>query len=309
MKISVVMATYNGGKYLREQLDTIRLQTQSVDELIICDDCSGDDTVGIAERYISEYGLQESWRVIANERNMGYADNFNKVTLMASGDYIFFADQDDLWLPDKVEKMVAVMEEHEDCVVLCTDYEPMYDGIDASHAPRKIMDKMPDNNLLEKITLSPRSVYIGALGCCMCVRRNFYHEISPYWFDGWAQDDRMWRLAQCAEGCYLLHSNLVRHRIHGNNTATYGKYHTVEKRVKLFTAMQNADQAMKKMLEDRGKWEESVMMEKHNRMMEHRIRLIRDRHFEGCIPLLGYLGYYQKVKSYLVEIGIAVKKK
>ena len=54
MKISVVMATYQGEKYLREQLDTIRLQTRRADEVILCDDCSGDATVEIAEQYIRE---------------------------------------------------------------------------------------------------------------------------------------------------------------------------------------------------------------------------------------------------------------
>lgn len=309
MKISVVMATYQGEKYLREQLDTIRLQTRRADEVILCDDCSGDATVEIAEQYIREYGLEAEWRILVNEKNLGYANNFHRAASLATGKYLFFADQDDLWKPEKIEKMVGVMEAHPDCMVLCTDYEPFYEEGKVSGAAKKALERMPDDGSLEKVELSERSVYIGALGCCMCVRGSFYRGIQDYWFDGWAQDDRMWRLSQCADGCYLWHSNLVRHRIHDGNTATYGKYHTVEKRVRLFTAMRDADAVMQKMLENTGKTEKSVIMEKHIRMMEHRIRVLKDKHFASCIPLLGYLRYYQNVKSYLVEICIALKSR
>ena len=110
MKISVVMATYQGEKYLREQLDTIRLQTRRADEVILCDDCSGDATVEIAEQYIREYGLEAEWRILVNEKNLGYANNFHRAASLATGEYLFFADQDDLWKPEKIEKMVGVME-------------------------------------------------------------------------------------------------------------------------------------------------------------------------------------------------------
>lgn len=309
MKISVVMATYNGERYLQEQLDTIRLQTRKVDELIICDDCSTDETVKLAKEYISKYGLQDTWRIVINEQNLGYANNFNKVTLLALGDAIFFSDQDDIWKPDKVQRMLEIMDAHSDCMVLCTDYDPFFDGENATSAPTKVLDRMPDNGVFEKVTLSPKSVYIGALGCCMCVRKDFYLAIQKYWFDGWAQDDRMWRLSQCADGCYILHSNLVRHRIHGNNTATYGKYHTIEKRVRLFNAMLNADRIMYKMLSDRhADGKEIALIKKHIRMMELRIDLLSNRHIMKIIPLLAYLKYYERIKSYLVEIYMVIRK-
>lgn len=308
MKISVVMATYNGEKYLKEQLDTIRLQTRMIDEVIICDDRSSDQTVELVKNYILQYGMQDSWQIVVNEKNLGYANNFNKVTLLASGDIIFFSDQDDLWELDKVQKMTEIMESHSDCMVLCTDYEPFYTGEKTPRAPQKVLDRMPNNSVLEKITLKPKSVYIGALGCCMCVRRDFYHAIKEYWFDDWAQDDRMWRLAQCADGCYILHCNLLKHRIHDNNTSTYGKYHTIEKRVQLFDAMLNADIVMEKMLSDnhadRGK---RTIMKRHIQMMKRRIDLLSSRRIIKSIPLLAFLKYYQEVKSYFVEIYLVLK--
>ena len=309
MKISVVMATYNGAEYLEEQLDTIRLQTREADELIACDDGSTDDTVEVFRRYTEKYGLQDKWHITVNERNLGYANNFNMVTLMATGDLIFFSDQDDLWNAEKIQTMTDIMEQTPSCMVLCTDYEPYYTGENAPAAPKKVLNKMPNNGVLEKISLSAKSVYIGALGCCMCVRREFYHSIREYWFDGWAQDDRMWRLAQCVDGCYILHSNLIKHRIHQNNTSTFAKYHTVERRVRLFQTMLDADCMMEKLLKDRcAASREIKQIQKHIKMMRMRIDLLNRKRLGNCIPLVSYLGLYQEPKSYLVEIYIMLKK-
>ena len=169
---------------------------------------------------------------------------------------------------------------------------------------------MPNNGVLEFIKLKRKSVYIGALGCCMCVRKEFYHDIKEYRFNGWAQDDRMWKMAQCVHGCLLLHSNLVKHRIHGNNTATYGKYHTVDRRVSLFTDMIKAEKQMQNYLEDnKAEKKEISIIKKHILMMEKRISLIKDRKFLKSISLIRYLPYYERTKSYLVEIYIAIKGK
>ena len=105
MKISVVMATYNGEKYITEQLDTIRNQTRKIDELVVCDDRSKDNTVSVVKAYIKEHNLEDAWAIHVNERNLGYANNFHRATLMATGDLIFFSDQDDLWREDKIEIM------------------------------------------------------------------------------------------------------------------------------------------------------------------------------------------------------------
>ena len=95
------MATYNGEKYLHEQLDSILNQTYSDFELIICDDCSKDSTVKILE----EYSLKDK-RVhyFVNEENLGFKKNFEKAVSLCSGEYVAFSDQDDIWLPEKLEE-------------------------------------------------------------------------------------------------------------------------------------------------------------------------------------------------------------
>ena len=302
MNISVVMATYNGAKYIREQLDSIRNQSVPADEVIICDDCSTDNTVEVIGNYIKSHRLDEKWKVYRNESNLGYANNFNKAAGLASGRFLMFSDQDDIWLKDKIKISLKIMEEYSDCQVLCTDYEPFMDGENAPRPPKDILKRMPNDKTLEKVLLDKKSVYIRALGCCMCVRKTFFRDIERYWFEGWAQDDRMWRLSQCVDGCYLLHSNLVRHRIHNNNTSTYGKYHTVEKRVQLFSNMQKANRQMLRMLTVEKKKREISIMKKHLKMMTLRIEMLTNKKLINIICLIPYMGYYERKKSFLVEM-------
>ena len=166
MSVSVVMATYNGADYIEEQLDTICNQTRPADELIVCDDGSTDNTVEIVREYISRHGLDEKWHVYVNPDNLGFANNFNHAASLATCDLILFSDQDDRWDPEKIAVMEKIMQEHEDCSVLCSDYLPWAPGDPKFKAPKNIRDKMPDNGILEKVKLGNRSLYIGAIGCC-----------------------------------------------------------------------------------------------------------------------------------------------
>ena len=84
-KISVVMCTYNGGKYLKEQLDSILEQSYPVDEIIIQDDCSTDDTVDILRGYEKKY---DNIHVYVNEKNLGFTENFWSVLGRAVNEYI-----------------------------------------------------------------------------------------------------------------------------------------------------------------------------------------------------------------------------
>lgn len=120
MKISLVMATYNGAKYLNEQLDSIKNQTLKLDEVIIVDDVSTDDTSYLVEKYISNHQL--NWMFIKNEKNLGYKGNFKKGLAHARGDVIFLCDQDDIWHLDKVERMVEVLNHHPEIKTLASSF-------------------------------------------------------------------------------------------------------------------------------------------------------------------------------------------
>lgn len=99
--ISIAMATYNGEKFLREQLDSIYAQSYKNIEVIVTDDSSSDDTVSILKEYHQKNGL----KYFINEENLGYLKNFEKAISLCSGDYIALSDQDDIWLPHKLETL------------------------------------------------------------------------------------------------------------------------------------------------------------------------------------------------------------
>ena len=102
-KVSIVMCTYNGEKYLKEQIDSILNQTYPLEELIIQDDCSTDSTVDIIREYQKKYPII---KLHVNEENKGLNENFFSAMSKANGDYIATADQDDIWELNKIEKQV-----------------------------------------------------------------------------------------------------------------------------------------------------------------------------------------------------------
>lgn len=104
--ISVVMCTYNGAAYLREQLDSILAQTLQPDEIIVQDDCSTDGTAEILAAYAERH---PQLRFFVNERQMGVNRNFFSAMARAAGDFIAISDQDDVWLPEKLERQAATI--------------------------------------------------------------------------------------------------------------------------------------------------------------------------------------------------------
>lgn len=112
MTATIVMATYNGRQFLREQLDSIVSQGRQADEVVIVDDCSSDGTPEYIDAYIDEHGLTDTWRIYRNEKNLGFVGNYLKGCSLAKGDVVFFSDQDDVWADSKISEMMAVFERH-----------------------------------------------------------------------------------------------------------------------------------------------------------------------------------------------------
>ncbi len=105
MKISVAMATYNGERFLEEQLASLAAQTRLPDELVVCDDQSSDRTVEIVAAFARRAPFPV--HLYRNERNLGFGDNFLRAASRCQGDWIAFCDQDDVWLPDKLRRVAA----------------------------------------------------------------------------------------------------------------------------------------------------------------------------------------------------------
>ena len=100
MRISVAMATHNGERYLRGQLESIERQSRRPDEVVISDDCSSDSTLAVAEAFARRAPFDVT--VIRNDETVGYGENFFRATEQCSGHLIAFSDQDDVWHVDKL---------------------------------------------------------------------------------------------------------------------------------------------------------------------------------------------------------------
>jgi glycosyltransferase involved in cell wall biosynthesis len=110
--ITILMASYNGERYIGEQIESILNQTETNWKLVIQDDCSSDATYQIACRYAAKY--PEKIAVFRRAENSGSAaNNFFSMLTYADGDYVMFCDDDDVWLPNKIEKSMEMMRKEE----------------------------------------------------------------------------------------------------------------------------------------------------------------------------------------------------
>lgn len=117
--ISVALCTYNGEKYIAEQLDSILNQHLKPDEIIICDDISTDNTLNILESYQKEF--PEIIKIYRNETQLGVVKNFEKAINLCSKEIIFLSDQDDIWLPQKTEVAVRIFNRFPHVEAICHD--------------------------------------------------------------------------------------------------------------------------------------------------------------------------------------------
>ena len=107
-KVDVLLATYNGEKYLKEQIDSILNQTYQNINLIISDDNSNDSTRKILEEYKK---IDNRIKIYLQDKNLGYIKNFEFLLTKVESNYYMLSDQDDVWLPEKIEKSMKTLKE------------------------------------------------------------------------------------------------------------------------------------------------------------------------------------------------------
>ncbi|MDT2670806.1 glycosyltransferase [Enterococcus dongliensis] len=215
LSVSVVMPTYNGEKNIVEQLESIRLQTYPIKELIMSDDGSSDDTVSIVKQYIIDNNLTH-WRIMENEHNLGWRVNFFNLLDMASGTLIFTSDQDDIWYKDKIEKMVTVFK-NTNVNVLVSDYDELIEPGGVSYPCSKRMIKNVDNN--KRIHFTKKNIYLNRPGWVYGIRSNFLSEINVYKENAIipVHDITMWSVAVLTDSLYYLNESTGKWRKHGKS--------------------------------------------------------------------------------------------
>ncbi len=202
MKCSVCMATYNGEKYIEQQVLSIIQQLGAEDELIISDDSSTDDTLRILEAF-----NDDRIKVFTNVRKKGPVGNFENALNHAQYDFIFLADQDDLWLPGKVKKHMELMQQYElvtsDAVVVKEDGTVLFDSFFKARNAGKGFFK----NLW-------KSSY---LGCCMSFRRSLLDRALPFPENLYMHDWWLALIAELEDNVCFCDSTFLRYVRHADN--------------------------------------------------------------------------------------------
>ena len=121
MKISVAMCTCNGAEFLPAQLESILAQSRPPDEIVICDDCSTDQTCGLIEQFKTRSPVPI--RLHKNEKNLGSVKNFEHAIAMCSGDAIALSDQDDVWRKDKLQLVADTFRKNPTAGLVFSDAE------------------------------------------------------------------------------------------------------------------------------------------------------------------------------------------
>ena len=116
---SVALCSYNGEKYIHQQIDSILSQTHKPSEIVVCDDGSTDRTPEILAEYQKQY--PEIFRIHFNEINLRSVKNFEKAISLCSKKIIFLSDQDDIWAENKAEKIVSFLDNHPEIDVVATN--------------------------------------------------------------------------------------------------------------------------------------------------------------------------------------------
>ena len=217
----VVITTYNGEKYIIQQLDSIRTQTCTPQEVLIFDDKSNDRTPYMVSKYINKYGLR-NWKLYKNEHNLGWKKNFMQGFGKSTSDLIFPCDQDDIWDSHKIEIMSKVMQRKE-INVLCCNIVPFSDDGSSAYIAKFNLAKYGNNEvecvLFDKMWMNPMRQ-----GCTMCFRSEILPYIDRIWFDKCAHDLALWAYAMSTDSLFIINREFVKFRRHvGNNTPSNKK--------------------------------------------------------------------------------------
>ena len=213
--LSVAMCTYNGAQYLQEQLDSIADQTRLPNELVVCDDSSTDTTLQVLERFQEMAPFPV--RIYRNETNLGSTKNFEKAISLCSGDIIALSDQDDVWMPYKLERLEKVLENcphagyvFSDALVVDEELRPlgytMWDRVSFTTRQRRCFKQEHQLEVLLK-----HNVVTGAT---MAFRASLRDLILPI-PDQWVHDAWIALLASAAgaRGIFIEES-LIKYRQH-----------------------------------------------------------------------------------------------
>ena len=214
-QIDILLATYNGEKYLKEQIDSILSQTYSNFRLIISDDCSQDKTRDILKEYEEK---DNRITVYLQENNLGYVKNFEFLLSKVENEVYMLSDQDDVWLPDKVEKTYKKMKQ-EDADLVFTDLEVVNENLETIYPSYNDYMLLTRKIKKYKDDLRMQYLYNCITGCTLLAKKRFLSATLPIPTDSkYVIHDSWIGLVVSLHGkVEYLDEKTIKYRQHGNN--------------------------------------------------------------------------------------------
>lgn len=222
--VSVLLVSYNGEPYIAEQLSSIRDQSRPVDEVVIADDGSSDQTLATVNDLISRSGLSH-WLVRRNPSNLGVAENVLAHLGDVHGDLVFLADQDDVWEPERVAVMCQVMRDHPEIVMLtCRTRQIDRAGEPSPVGWRSRVGRMRRGAGWRELTFDD---FVGTSQVpmhAMLLRRDLLEAVRqlpnvPTLSNSVGADWLIGIMATLRGRCVELPQTLIRRRVHGGNVS------------------------------------------------------------------------------------------
>lgn len=215
--VSVIVAAYNGEKYIEEMLESIWNQTYRPIQLIISDDCSTDQSMSIIYNWSRERTADDfKIDILRKRKNTGLSANVSGAVKKVAGEYLCIADQDDIWRSDKIERQVEYLYQNPDCIMCLCDRAI----IDAQgHLLYKSEDVILNNMVRKrnlKMVLQNPSIYSAN---CMCLRSSCIGEIFPIPQKMIEHDTYIASMAAHYGNIGYLYKPLVKYRIHDTNVS------------------------------------------------------------------------------------------
>lgn len=213
--VSVCMATYNGAKYVREQLESILDELHPDDEVVIVDDASSDNTLSVIEA-IDDPRIT----VYPNPENLGYVRSFERAMMLATGDVLMLSDQDDIWIPGRRDALVAAVAKRPIAasnLVLSTTGEPLLSPVTGRPwALRAATSSQRARNELR--ILAGDAPYFG---CTMAIHRTALPLVLPF-PPALKESHDLWIATVGNVAGALIHVDqpTLRRRIHDDNASS-----------------------------------------------------------------------------------------
>lgn len=304
--VSIVLAVFNGEKYLVKQLNSIIRQTLLPKEIIIIDDKSNDNSLKLLYEFQKKNKESFNIEIIEHKENKGYAKTFFEGIKKSKGEFVFLCDQDDIWFSNKVEVMIKIMKNNNNIECLSSKY------ILIDNNDKKIRDFNFRKNTKKVRKIDSKELLVGKVkpGFSVCFSNKIVEQLRKMDTDNFFAHDRLIEFLACYDdGLYECYRVLNYYRIHEKNTS--GKNLGLKPRAEVRERIMQAEKEknyLNRVLDILADSNKQFMKKKIKRecqiiinFIDKRISYLENENFYKC--LLTVISNYNKYNSIQMVLG------